>query len=69
MADVVYLGPHQRMTPEEALAAAMQQNWTEVIICGFVQGNNELVEMSSHMSRETALWIAEHTKLHVMGRL
>lgn len=69
MADVVYLGPHQRMSPVEALAVASDCDWTDIVICGYHKDNPELVVMSSHMSREAALWIAEHTKLHVMGRL
>lgn len=66
---VVDLGPHERMTPAEALATASREEWDNVFICGFHADSGELVIRSSHMSREFALWIVEHAKLHVMDRL
>lgn len=69
MADIVHLGPHDRMTPEEALASAAQEPWEKVIICGFHKDSGEIVVRSSHITREFSLWIAEHLKLHILGRL
>ncbi len=66
---VVRLGPHARMSPEEALAEASAQEWDDVIICGYYKGSNELAVVSSRTSREAALWIIEHTKLHVLDML
>lgn len=66
---VVDLGPHERMTPEQALAIAAREDWESIIICGFHKDDGELVVRSSHISREFSLWIAEHLKLWVLGRL
>jgi hypothetical protein len=66
---VVELGPHDKMTPEEALAYSKRESWDNVIVVGFHKDDGSLVVRSSHMSREFALWIAEHLKLHVMDRL
>lgn len=64
---VVELNPHERMTPEEALAKCSREEWDKIVIVGFHHGNNELIVRSSHISRETALWIIEHTRMHVLG--
>ena len=69
MTDIIRLGPHERMTPTEAFAACSQEEWSNVLICGFHEDDGDIVVRSSHMSREFALWIIEHAKLHVMGRL
>mgnify|MGYP001617988757 CR=1 FL=1 len=69
MADVVHLGPHERMTPEQALAVASQEEWDDVIVCGFHKDDSSLVLRSSHMTREFGLWIIEHVKLKIMDRL
>lgn len=69
MSDVIELGPHERMTIAEAFAAAGREDWEDVLICGFHKDCGELVVRSSHMSREFFLWIAEHLKLHILGRL
>lgn len=68
-ADVVDLGAHSNMTPTEALAVAQRRNWEKVVIIGFTEDSNGLVCVSSHMDRESALWIIEHAKLHAMDRL
>lgn len=59
---VIELGPHERMTPEEAIAEAAKNNWEDVVILGFERGNENLTIMSSRMSREWANWIADHFK-------
>jgi hypothetical protein len=67
--NVVSLPTHNRMTPQEALALSSREQWENVLICGFHVDNGELIIRSSHMTREFALWITEHLKLHVLGRL
>lgn len=69
MSELIDLGPHDRMTPEQALAYAAREKWDKVIICGFHEGGEDLVVRSSHMSREFALWIEAHLKLWILGRL
>ena len=70
MTAVIYeLAPHDRMTPQEALATAQRQKWDKVIVFGFREGDETLSVSSSHISREFALWMTEHLKLYVMGRL
>lgn len=66
---VIDLGPHERMTPEQVLAYAAREEWEHVVICGFHKDGETISVRSSHMTREFALWIVEHTKLHVMDRL
>ncbi len=69
MADVIDLGPHERMSVEQVFASAVREPWETVIICGFHKEGGDNVVRSSHISREFALWIAEHLKLHVLGQI
>lgn len=66
---VIELGPHGKMTSEEALAFCSREEWDEVIIVGYHKGDASLAMRSSAMKREAALWIAEHLRLHVLDRL
>jgi hypothetical protein len=66
---IVDLGAHTNMTPEEALAVAQRRPWQKVLIIGFTEDSDGLVVMSSHMHRESALWIIKHAELHAMDRL
>ena len=68
-ADVVDLGAHSNMTPEEALTVAARRPWEKVMVIGFTEDSESIVVISSHMIRESALWIIEHAKLHAMDRL
>jgi hypothetical protein len=69
-AEIVNLGPHDRMTPQELFTVVQREPWEKVIVVGFHEGGDgSLVMRSSHMSREFALWIIEHAKLHVLDRL
>lgn len=67
-ADIVHLGPHERMTTDEVFAASAREPWDDVMVIGFHK-DGSLAVRSSHMSREFALWIVEHAKLHIMDRL
>ena len=67
--NIIELGPHDKMTPDEALAYARREPWERVIVVGFHDDHGGLVVRSSHMSREQALWIAESLKLHAMDML
>jgi hypothetical protein len=62
-------GPHSRMTPEQTLGYASARKWDKVIVFGYYESNDEFGVLGSHMSRETALWLVEHLKLHVLDRL
>jgi len=66
-AEVVEFGPHTRMTPEEALTLCSREEWDEVIIIGYRKDSPDFATRSSHMSRECALWLVEHAKMHVLG--
>lgn len=69
-AEVIELGAHDRMTVEEAFAAAAREPWDQVIIVGFHIGRpNDLVVRSSGMTREDAMWITKHLELHCLGKL
>lgn len=57
------------LTPDETLQGAAQYDWQDVIVCGFCHDTDSLVVRGSNMSRERALWIAEHLRLHAMDRL
>lgn len=67
--NVIRLGAHSRMTPEEALAFVSSIDWDQIIICGYAKGADEFLTYSSNMTRECGLWIIEHAKLHVLDRL
>jgi hypothetical protein len=69
MGDVIHLGPHSNMSPEQALAQASREQWDEVIIVGYHRDSADLVVRSSHMTRRDALWIAEYLKLHALDQL
>lgn len=66
--NVIELGPHCKMSPEEVLALASRYQWETVLIVGYYQGG-EFATLSSRMTRETANWLIDHCKLHVMDRL
>ena len=66
-AEIIKLGPHERMTPEEALASAAQEQWQDIIVVGYhVNNPTEIMMQTSHMNRETALWIVEWAKKYIM---
>ncbi len=68
-AEVIDLGANENMTPEQALAVAARKPWEKVLIVGFTEDADGLVVMSSRMPRESALWIARHLDLHIIGQL
>ena len=63
------LGAHNNMKPDEVFAVAERRPWEQVMVIGFAEDSQGLVSFSSRMTREQALWIIEHAKLHVMDRL
>lgn len=67
MNNVTHLGPHSRMTPEQCLAACGAEQWDMVVVVGFQPGRTSVDVRSSKMTREEALWVIEHAKLHAMG--
>jgi hypothetical protein len=60
-AEIVELGPHNRMTAKEALAITMRENPEEVLII-FVDSDGDLGIRSSAMERKDALWSLEIAK-------
>ncbi len=68
-ADMINLGPYDRMTPAELFSAVAREPWEKAMVIGFHIEDGSIVVRSSHMTREFALWIIEHAKLHVMDRL
>lgn len=67
MTEVISLGAHERMTPEEALAVSSRENWDHILIIGFQDGEEHLSIRSSAMTREFANWIIDHAKRHALG--
>lgn len=66
---IIQLPAHERMSPVEVLAFCSHEEWKDLIVFGFQPDNSDVVVRSSHMSREFALWLTEHLKLHIMERL
>lgn len=64
--NIIELGPHSNMTPEQALAGSLREDWETVVIIGYHVDSDEFAMRSSHMNRETVLWLAEQLKLHVL---
>lgn len=64
---IIELGPHENMSPEQALGVAAREKWEKVLIVGYHSENDCLMVRSSHMSRETALWLAEHMRLYALN--
>lgn len=68
-ADVIELVAHPRMSNEQALAYAARLDWESVMILGYSKANPEFITFTGAMTREEALWLVEHAKLHVLNRL
>lgn len=68
MSDVVELGPHDRMTTDEALEYAKRRGLKELIVVGYDQ-DGDFVVVSSHLSRSDALWLAVHLVDHTKDKL
>ena len=58
MTDIIQLGPHENMTPQECLALCKRasSDYTEVIVIGYDLAG-DFVSRSSAMSRKDALWL------------
>ena len=69
MADLVMLGPHERMTPEECLShcAMDHESFDDVIVIGHNK-DGELIVRSSEMRRADALFLLMKAVDHAMGR-
>lgn len=64
--NVIDLGPHSNMTPEETLAVCAREKWSQIMVMGYHDGDDDLVIRSSHMTRAEALWIVATGKLVIM---
>lgn len=69
MADLVMLGPHERMTAEECLShcAMDHENFDDVMVVGYDKGG-ELIVRSSAMKRSDAVFMLMKAVDHAMGR-
>jgi len=65
--NIVDLGPHNNMKPEECFAVCAREEWSDVLVLGFQDDADGVVIRSSHLTREFALWIIEHAKQKIMG--
>jgi len=61
---VTELREHNRMTVEEALASASREDWDEVMIIGYINGNFEV--LTSRMSLKDALWLVEYERQYIL---
>lgn len=68
MAEVVELGPHERMTVEECLdfCAREDRDFQDVMVIG-VCPKGRLVVRSSAMDRKTAAWLLLEALDHARG--
>ncbi len=69
MNSVIEFGPHTKMTPQEALALCQREDWDSIIIAGYEGPEKDFIVRSSALSREEALWLAEHLRLHALNLL
>jgi len=60
-AEVIELGGHERMTPEEALSLTLRESPSEVLILFFGHAGDFGVR-SSGMSNKDALWLIENAR-------
>lgn len=65
MEDVIELGAHQNMSPEQALSFCLRENWDEVLIVGIQDG--QIAIRSSKMTCRDALYLAKQVELHALG--
>lgn len=58
MADVVDLGPHERMSVADCIGVANREcaEWQDVMVLAYDE-DGALVIQSSHMSRKDAAWM------------
>ena len=63
--NVIALPPSTNFTPEQALHAALQHDLTDVLIIGY-DVNNDLMSISSKMTRSDALFLLEMGKRWAM---
>ena len=59
--NLAHLPLSANLNPEQALKAALQKDFNEVLICGFDKDGN-FVSLNSKMSRRDALWIIENAR-------
>ena len=65
-AEIVELGPHHRMTPEECLSQVLRERPSAVMVI-FERGEEGILTIrSSEMTRKDALWLLEAAKVDVL---
>lgn len=63
--EVVELGPHERMSVDDALEVAKREQHEKVLI--LCESENDLFIRSNSMSRAESLWLLEKARLRVLG--
>lgn len=64
-ADIISIGGHSRMTPEQALDVSTRVDWKSVIIIGCDQDDNYKIH-NSDMTRAQILYFLETARLDMM---
>jgi len=67
MGKVELIGPSENMTVEQALNYVMKEDLTDVYILGYDQ-EGRLINRSSQMSNEQALFMLCQAQLQTLGR-
>ena len=65
MGDIISIGGHSRMTPDEAFDVASRIDWKSVVIIGCDQDDNYKIHCSD-MTRAQILYYLETAKLDMM---
>lgn len=66
-AEIIDLGPHENMTPEQVLGIARRYGWTVLVCMGYTENSpNELVMLSSNLDCKTALWLNRLFEDHII---
>lgn len=63
---ITHLPATTTLTAEQALHSALNENLTDVLVCGYA-ADGSLVVRSSRMTRADALWLAEMLRRWTIG--
>jgi len=66
VAEIIELGAHERMTPEEALSLTIREQPKEVLVL-FFDAEDDFGLRSSNMSRKDALWLIELARQEILS--
>lgn len=66
VAEIIELGAHERMTPEEALSLTIREQPKEVLVL-FFDAEDDFGLRTSNMSRKDALWLIELARQEILS--